>query len=92
MKVNPLKERTVPSLELLASQLSLKCFQSIFEDGLFSGIKFDRITLFTDSQVVLSWILTGKAPKRNTFVNDRLREISNMLEVIKVKFVAYRFL
>ena len=87
VKVSPLKERTLFSLELLATQLSLKCFQSIFEDGLFSGIKFDSITLFIDSQVVLNWILTGKAPKRNTFVNNRLREISIMLEVIKVKFV-----
>ena len=54
---------------------------------MFSGVKIDSITLFIDSQVVLSWILTGKAPKRNTFVNNRLREISNLLEVIKVKFV-----
>ena len=75
----------------MASQLSLKCFQFIFEDGLFSGIKFDSITLFIDSQVVLSWILTGKAPKRNTFVNNRPREIYNMLEVIKVKFVQVSF-
>ena len=91
VKVSPLKERTLPSLELLASQLALKCFRSIFEDGLFSEVKIDSIILFVDSQIVLTWLLTGKAPKRNTFVNNRLREISSLLDVIKIKFAQVSF-
>ena len=85
-KVSPIKERTLPSLELLAAQLALKCFSTIFESSLLNCTKFDSITLFIDSQVVLSWILTNKAPKRNTFVNNRLKEISKSLESIAEKF------
>ena len=84
-KVCPIKERTLPTLELLAAQLALKCFNTIFENNLFSNIKFQSITLFIDSQVVLSWILTNKAPKKNTFVNNRLKEISKSLESISEK-------
>ena len=43
--------------------------------------------VFVDSQVVLSWILTCKAPWKNVFVNDRLKEIHSMLNQIKSKFV-----
>ena len=39
VKVSPLKERTLPSLELLAAQLSLKCLQSIFDDVCFQVLK-----------------------------------------------------
>ena len=86
-KVSPLKERTLPTLELLASLLALKCCCSIFESGLLSGINIEDITLFIDSQVVLSWILTNKAPRKNVFVNNRLKDISGLLDSIKIKFV-----
>ena len=86
VKVSPLKERTLPTLELLAALLAVKCFCTIFDNGLLSETKVDSITLFVDSQVVLSWILTNKAPKKNVFVNNRLREISTALDNIKIKF------
>ena len=38
VKVSPLKERTLPTLELLAAQLALKCFISIFSNGLFKNV------------------------------------------------------
>ena len=85
-KVSPVKERTLPTLELLAAQLALKCFDTIFENNLICNTKFESITLFIDSQVVLSWVLTNRAPKRNTFVNNRLKEISCLLESISNRF------
>ena len=88
-KVSPIKEKTLPTLELLAAQLALKCFDTIFENSLLDSTKFESITLFVDSQVVLSWILTNKAPKRNTFVNNRLKEISSLLEGISEKFCSF---
>ena len=71
---------------MLTTQLALKCFDTIFENSLLDSTKFESITLFVDSQVVLSWILTNKAPKRNTFVNNRLKEIASLLEGISEKF------
>ena len=91
VKVSPLKERTLPTLELLAAQLALKCFGTIFDSGLLCNTKFECITLFVDSQVVLSWILKNKAPKKNIFVNNRLKEILSSLEDIKRKFKLVTF-
>ena len=36
---------------------------------------------------MLSWVLTCKAPKKNVFVNNRLKEIDAMMNQIKSKFV-----
>ena len=79
VKVSPLKERSLPTLELLGAQLALKCFSTIFENGLFNGTKVDSITLFVGSQVCLSWILSNKAPKKNMCVNNRLSETESII-------------
>ena len=71
----------MPSLELLASQLVLKCLVSIFSDDLYSNIKVDNIILFVDSHIVLSWILTLQ---KNTFVNNRLKEITSLLDILSI--------
>ena len=86
VKVSPIKERTLPTLELLAAQLSLKCLKTIFEDGFLSEALLKSIVLFVDSQVVLSWILGNKAPRKNVFVGNRLKEISELLEILKCKY------
>ena len=91
VKASPLKERTLPTLELLAVQLALKCFVTIFNDGLMKDVTFSDINLFVDSQVVLSWVLTCKALKKNVFVNNRLKEIDSLLNQIKSKFVKANF-
>ena len=87
VKASLLKERTLPILELLAVQLALECFLTIFNDGLMKEVSFSDINFFVDIQVVMSWILTCKAPKKNIFVNNRLKEIDSMLNQIKSKFV-----
>ena len=63
VKADLLKERTLPIPELLAVQLALKYFIAIFNDGLMKEVTFSDINLFVDSQVVLYWILTCKAPQ-----------------------------
>ena len=85
VKASPLKEQTFPTLELLAVQLALKCFVTIFYDGLMKEVTFSDVNLFVDNQVVLSWILTCKAPKKNVFVNNRLKEIDSIMNQIKSK-------
>ena len=86
-----MKERTLPTLELLAVQLAPKCFLTIFNNGLMKDVSFSDINFFVDSQVVLSLILTCKAPKKNVFVNKRLKEIDSMFNQIKAKFVKVNF-
>ena len=83
--MSPVKERTLPTLELLASLLALKCLSSIFDDGLFVNVSISSFVLFVDSQLVLSWILSDKAPKRNVFVNNRLKDIAGLLDNIRIK-------
>ena len=90
-KVGPVRERTLPSLELLASLLALKCLVTIFDNGIFVNISLNSIVLFVDSQVVLSWILSNKAPRKNVFVNNRLKEISSLLDRIRIKYVPVSF-
>ena len=43
VKASPLKERTLPTLELLAVHLALKCFLTIFNDGLMKDVSFSDI-------------------------------------------------
>ena len=45
VKVSPLKERTLPTLELLASQLALKCFLTLSSSGIFKDVVIDEINL-----------------------------------------------
>ena len=91
VKVSPIKERTLPTLELLATQLALKCLRTIFDDGLIVKSRLDSVTLFVDSQVVLSWILSNKVPKKNVFVRNRVKEISDLLDYLKCNFSPINF-
>ena len=48
LKVSSIRKRSLPTLELLASLLALKCLSSIFEDRLFVNIRINSIVLFVD--------------------------------------------
>ena len=90
-KVAPLEKRTLPSLELLATYLALKCISNLLLDNNLSHIKISNINLFSDSQVALSWLLTKKATKKNVFVNNRLKEIVMFLEAFSKQDVSVNF-
>ena len=47
---------------------------------------------FVDHQVVLSWILTNMASKRNTFVDNGLFEMSGTLNKIEMSIFQYLWL
>jgi len=83
-KVAPLKSRALPSLELLSVFLFFKCIKSILSE--FSDVQFKNIKVFVDAQIVLSWLLSGRAKNKNVFVNNRLKEISLIKKQVEQEF------
>ena len=88
VKVAPLNTRTLPTLELLAILLCLNCLSSMLSEFNFNHVKIYNIHILTDSQVALSWILKGHALKKNIFVNNRLKDISDYLKTLQEKKAA----
>ena len=74
-KLAPMPPKSLPTLELLSSFLALKCVNNIIKEPNFTEIKINKITIFSDSQVSLAWLLKGAAPRKNVFVNNRLKDI-----------------
>ena len=74
VKLAPLTNKSLPTLELLSAFLALQCVINFISDNNFN-VKIQSIKLLTDSQVSLSWLLSGSALRKNTFVNNRLKDI-----------------
>ena len=72
-RVAPLKEQTIPRLELLGNLLLARLVSSVKSAY---QLPFHKTYLWTDSRVKLAWIKsTNKEYK--TFVQNRLNEIRN---------------
>ena len=82
LKLAPCPSKTLPSLELLAVYLGFQSILTITTDVNFT-VSIDNITFLSDSQVALSWLISGKAQKKNIFVNNRLAEIRKFSENFK---------
>ena len=76
-KLAPNPSKTLPTLELLAVYLGFCNVQTLVEDINFGGT-VNKVTFVTDSQVALSWLIKGKALKRNIFVNNRFQDINGI--------------
>ena len=72
-RVAPLKQLTIPRLELQAAVLASRLAKSIQEE---SRIEFKDVKFFTDSSIALAWI---QSPSRNykPFVSSRIGEIQS---------------
>ena len=78
-RVSPIKEQTIPRLELLSAVLLSRLMNSV-ENALSTTFKFDRIFYWTDSQIALAWIkATNKEFK--PFVENRLVEIRKLTDI-----------
>ncbi|KHJ85936.1 Tas retrotransposon peptidase A16 [Oesophagostomum dentatum] len=83
-KIAPLKkEQTIPRLELLAIFLGLSVAETTI---LKTGVKFERINLFSDSTIALSWLRANKKlppivttlVQKIGFTAERVRQTSQL--------------
>ena len=72
-KVAPIKPRSLPTLELMAAFLALKCLPMLLDS--YREFTFKSINLAVDSQIVLSWILSENVKTKNVFTQNRIKDI-----------------
>ncbi|XP_028416265.1 uncharacterized protein LOC114540191 [Dendronephthya gigantea] len=70
-RVAPLKQLTIPRLELQAAVLASRLGKTILEETRF---QFEKVIYFVDSMIVLAWI-QSQARSYKIFVSTRVREI-----------------
>lgn len=71
-RLAPLKEMTIPRLELMAVLIGVRCVKFVKAQ---LKIPIEGIYLWTDSQCVLKWISSEK--DLSVFVRNRVKEINN---------------
>ena len=72
-RVAPLKELSIPRLELQAAVLAARLYKSIQSE---SRILFERVIFFTDSKIVFIWI-RSQSRAFKPFVSVRVGEIQS---------------
>ena len=77
-RVAPIKELTLPKLELMAAVIGTRLYKFILTSlsPRYLGIP---VFLWSNSQIVLYWILNQRKPK--PFVASRIQEINNSLSI-----------
>ncbi|XP_063420482.1 uncharacterized protein LOC134705689 [Mytilus trossulus] len=78
-RVAPLKQLTIPRLELMAAVIGSRLLSHIL-----SHINVNRVILWSDSQIVLSWLSSKKTLKQ--FVANRVKEIKELTEKFTWKY------
>ena len=73
-KNSPCKNKTLPTLELLAVYLALKCLFSLFCTLRPQNIL--SIVVGVDAQIVLSWILSKNVKTKNIFAKNKVNDIT----------------
>ncbi|XP_018394547.1 PREDICTED: uncharacterized protein LOC108773254 [Cyphomyrmex costatus] len=75
-RVAPLKQQTIPRLELCAALTLARLMKKILSS---LNISFDKITYWSDSTIVLNWIQTQPS-KLQVFVSNRVAEIQELTD------------
>ena len=79
VKVAPLKSKTLPTLELMAVFLAFKCLKQILT---VNSLSVKEVFIASDSQVALSWILSGCVGTKNIFATNRVKDITQFRQNI----------
>ena len=80
-KVAPMEPKSLPTLELLAVFLAIKCLLPLLKA--YSRIRIGDIVISVDSQVVLSWLLSENIKTKNQFVKNRLEDVHQTITELK---------
>ena len=83
-KSAPLKEKSLPTLELLGVYLGMQGLINILRD--FKNVNFKNVYVAVDAQVVLSWILSDTIKTKKVFVANRIKDIKKMQKDILNEF------
>ena len=70
-KVAPIKQTSVPKLELEAAVIGVRLRSTIVKESVFA---IDKTLFWTDSQVILDWIASSQ--KQPVYIANQLREIA----------------
>ncbi|CAB0015417.1 unnamed protein product, partial [Nesidiocoris tenuis] len=76
-RMAPIKQESLPRLELLAAELLSKMFSKV--SPLFPHVSIDQQIAFSDSTIALSWITANPAPLWKVFVGNRVAKILDNL-------------
>ena len=82
-RVAPLKNLSVPRLELTAALLSARLAKFILNT--FENLQLYKVYMWIDSKVVLSWLVSNKPLP--VYVRNRIDEIHSLLPVAKFAYV-----
>ena len=75
-RIVPLKEITIPRLELSGGNLFLSHLTNSIRIAIEKDVQIDKIYYWTDPMVCLSWINSEKS--FNVFVDNRVKEIKRL--------------
>lgn len=76
-RIAPIKSTTIPRLELCGALLWAQLMHKVNN---ILDVKFDRISYWTDSTIVLAWIKTTSRQWK-TFVANRISEIHELTQI-----------
>ncbi|XP_071145385.1 uncharacterized protein [Mytilus edulis] len=78
-RVAPLKQLTIPRLELMAAVIGSRLLAHIR-----NTLQITRAVLWSDSQIVLTWLSSKKTLK--PFISNRVKEITELTEELTWRY------